>query len=280
MGHVAARRMPAATAMCGADEAHDARLDASLCAYLRLYEEYVRSLVELQTLLRDGHLNLARARRDISHSRNTSSPCVGVLQFPQEIRALVRVGGTASDTSDALRLIDVLPGETASADADASADDDASDDGSDDGPPVGVISGDRLTLERGAVAGADHGVTTLRSDISMAPGARIGDVAHAQFESLIAEGAKPAEGAKLDGTATAPSLPRPKPQTRPDPFADPLKWFAVLPPHPLRKAQARFRRACDLIVAMCDLRARLAAAAEAHEALSDSVAGRDALGDR
>ena len=131
-----------------------------------------------------------------------------------------------------------------------------------------------------AVAGADHGVTALRSDISMAPGARIGDVAHAQFESLIAEGAKPAEGAKRDGATTAPSLPRPKPQTRPDPFADPLKWFAVLPPHPLRKAQARFRRACDLIVAMCDLRARLAAAAEAHEALSDSVAGRDALGDR
>lgn len=257
--------MPAATAACGADEAHDARLDASLCAYLRLYEEYVRSLVELQTLLRDGHLNLARARRDISHSRNTSSPCVGVLQFPQEIRALVRADGTAGSASDALRLIDVPPGETA--EADASADDGASDDGSDDGPPVGVISGDRLTLERGAVAGADHGVTALRSDISMAPGARIGDVAHAQFESLIAEGAKPAEGAKLDGAATAPSLPRPKPQTRPDPFADPLKWFAVLPPNPLRKAQARFRRACDLIVAMCDLRARLAAAAEAHEAL-------------
>ena len=54
-------------AMADDDEANDL-LDARLLAYLHAYQEYTVLTVELQSVLREGHIKLAHARRELSRT--------------------------------------------------------------------------------------------------------------------------------------------------------------------------------------------------------------------
>jgi hypothetical protein len=53
--------------MADDDEANDL-LDARLLAYLHAYQEYTVLTVELQSVLREGHIKLAHARRELSRT--------------------------------------------------------------------------------------------------------------------------------------------------------------------------------------------------------------------
>ena len=209
--------------------------DAHLCAYLRIYHEYLGRLVELQSVMRDGHLNLAKSRRDLSRTRNT----VGALQFPARIEPLARVESDAG-ASGRLTLAVSPPGKPAGRGADPPPEATPTSSGAE--TPIGVMCGDRLALEPGTVSGAGATSLQLRSDISLAPS--LGSLKQAQFQGLLSE-------------AGADALPRLKPQQPPDPAGDPLRWFSALPPPALRTAQRSFRRSAELAVDLCNLRAQL-----------------------
>ena len=81
-------------------DATKAALDAALVAYFGAYEAHLTCRAELQAALRDGHLGLARARRDLSRTRNTATPCIGELQFPAEFEATIGVEGVEPAADD------------------------------------------------------------------------------------------------------------------------------------------------------------------------------------
>ena len=77
--------MPSAT-----DEAK-ALLDTHLLAYLHAYQEYIALNQELQSAMREGHIKLAQARRDLSRTTNTGALSFGTTRYPREFEALLRV---------------------------------------------------------------------------------------------------------------------------------------------------------------------------------------------
>ena len=74
------------------DDEANALLDARLLAYLNAYQEYTVLTVELQSVLREGHIKLAHARRELSRTTSTSALSFGTTCVPSEFRALLRVG--------------------------------------------------------------------------------------------------------------------------------------------------------------------------------------------
>ena len=74
-----------------ADDAANALLDAHLLAYLHAYQEYTVLNIELQSILREGHIKLAQARRELSRTTSTSALSFGTTCVPSEFEALLRV---------------------------------------------------------------------------------------------------------------------------------------------------------------------------------------------
>lgn len=68
-------------------ETTEQQLDTQLLAYLHAYEEFMTSHIELQSALREGHIAIAHARRDLSRTYNTGIPQVSSLQYPSEMDA-------------------------------------------------------------------------------------------------------------------------------------------------------------------------------------------------
>ena len=68
-----------------------AQLDVAFIAYFEAYQEYLTLMQELQSMNGEGHISLARARNNLSRSRNTLSPCIGMPQFPRKMRANWRI---------------------------------------------------------------------------------------------------------------------------------------------------------------------------------------------
>ena len=54
--------------MADDDDEANALLDARLLAYLHAYQEYTVLTIELQSVLREGHIKLAHARRELSRT--------------------------------------------------------------------------------------------------------------------------------------------------------------------------------------------------------------------
>lgn len=251
--------------------------DDDLVAYLHAYEDFLTSQLELQGAFREGFFLLARARRDLSRSRNTGTPCIGPLQFPQEIEAIVRVSQEQCDSGSEHRMVRrgpetsyvdaTLPppasdGCSAAGSGDLSQEQQLRDLGVDSTlsreilqslqasiEPMGVMCGDQLVIDGGS-DGSTMRACSMRSDITMAPSG-LGSIKEAQFQSLLRQGG-----------ATAPA-----PQ-RPSPANDPVRWFSVMPPPALRKSQASFQRALELSVHLANLQQRMRAAELRYEALA------------
>lgn len=251
--------------------------DDHLVAYLHAYEDFLTSQLELQSAFREGFFLLAKARRDLSRSRNTGTPCIGPLQFPQEIEAIARVSQEPCDNGSELRVVRRNP-ETSSVDAPLLP---AAGDGSsraDSGEPsqeqqlrdlgvdpslsrtiltslqssdepMGVMCGDHLVID-GGTDGSGMRAIAMRSDITMAPSG-LSSLKEAQFQSLMRQG---------DATAPTPQ--------RPSPANDPVRWFSVMPPPALRKSQASFQRAVELAVHLANLTHRMRAAEGMYQALA------------
>lgn len=66
-------------------------LDQHLLNYLALYEDLVFNQAEIQAALRDGHIALALARRELSRTRNTGTSTISPAQFPKEFEAVLTV---------------------------------------------------------------------------------------------------------------------------------------------------------------------------------------------
>ena len=77
-----------------ADDETNALLDTHLLAYLHAYQEYTVLNIELQSVLREGHIKLAQARRELSRTTSTSALSFGTTCVPSEFEALLRVGLT------------------------------------------------------------------------------------------------------------------------------------------------------------------------------------------
>ena len=73
------------------DDPAKALLDKHLLAYLHAYQEYTVLGIELQTAMRQGHIKLAQARRELSRTTNTGALSFGTTCYPSEFEALLRV---------------------------------------------------------------------------------------------------------------------------------------------------------------------------------------------
>ena len=81
-----------ATTSMADDDAANALLDEHLLTYLHAYQEYTVLTIELQSVLREGHIKLAHARRELSRTTSTSALSFGTTCVPSEFQARLRVG--------------------------------------------------------------------------------------------------------------------------------------------------------------------------------------------
>lgn len=264
--------------------------DEHLVAYMQAYEDFLTSQLEFQAALKEGFFGLTKARRDLSRSRNTGTPVVGALQFPQEIEAitLLERGPAEPPHGPELRVVRKEAGEAAP-DKQASPEESAAEaqgaaapeavEGAgrieeaeerlrelgigeglsreianalrDSDDPLGLTCGDTLVIDGGR-DGAAMRRCSLRSEIRMAPSG-LGALRDAQFASLLRDGG--------DNSAPRPSAQRPSPAN------DPVRWFSVMPPPALKKAQSSFGRAVELAAHIVNLQDRMRAAASRLQAL-------------
>ena len=245
-------------------DATKAALDAALVAYFGAYEAHLTCRAELQAALRDGHLGLARARRDLSRTRNTATPCIGELQFPAGFEATLGVEGVepAADADIGAPGVPLLRAARR-APSEAALDDDGG----------GADAAAELRRRRAPDSDALRDLQALgvRSGLASEIAASVADdripcPAHpAQAEPTPAAG-RTLKEAQYNGLLAAAPAAAPAARDPRDP-RDPILWFAALPPQPLRQAQARFRRAVDLIVELANLAARMDAARRRYEGL-------------
>jgi hypothetical protein len=245
--------------------------DDHLVAYLHAYEDFLTGQLELQGALREGFFLLARARRDLSRSRNTGTPSIGALQFPQEIEAIARITQEQCESPNRpeLRVVRRDP-ESSSADValpppaghgrssrdsgELSQEQQLRDLGVDvalsrqilqslqaTNEPMGFMCGDQLVIDGGS-DNSSMRACSMRSDIKMAPSG-LGSLKQAQLQDLLRQGG-----------GDVPVRPRPSSAN------DPVRWFSVMPPPALRKSQANFQRAIELSVHLSNLRQRMRAA--------------------
>ena len=88
-------------------------LDQHLLNYLASYQDFLTCQAELQAALRDGHIALAHARRELSRTRNSSSSTVSPAQFPREFQAQLTVRSdhaddSVDDTTDGLPTLSAM----------------------------------------------------------------------------------------------------------------------------------------------------------------------------
>ena len=253
-----------ATSKATPDDATKAALDAALVAYFGAYEAHLTCRAELQAALRDGHLGLARARRDLSRTRNTATPCIGELQFPAEFEATLGVEGVEPAADDDIGAPGVrLLRAARRAPSEAALDD--------DGGAADAAAELRRRRAPDSDALRDLQALGVRGGLASEIAASVADdripcPAHpAQAEPTPAAG-RTLKEAQYNGLLAAAPAPAPAARDARDP-RDPILWFAALPPQPLRQAQARFRRAVDLIVELANLAARMDAARRRYEGL-------------
>lgn len=73
------------------DDATAQQLDEHLLAYLAAYQDFMTSQLELESALRDGHISLAQAKRELSRTRNTCTSQISSMQYPSEFQAVLGV---------------------------------------------------------------------------------------------------------------------------------------------------------------------------------------------
>ena len=73
--------------------------DAALLDYLSAYEEYTTCHIELEALLKQGHMALSRARRDLTSRSGVGTP-LGATLFPREISTLLTLVNHDDDHDD------------------------------------------------------------------------------------------------------------------------------------------------------------------------------------
>lgn len=274
------------------DEATKAQRDAALLTYLAAYDDYTTTHVELQSAMRQGHLDLSRARRDLSRNTPLGSAALGPTLYPREMAPLLTAREVPpEDDADAggapVLFVELSDGSAVDgADAPAAKADkaDAADEAesaamaelaswgmssemqrkiaaavTDRGDDMAMACGDVLAIERrdGTVGGATVGADShnVRSRMTFAAGG-IDELKHAQFRAAL--------GA---ADATVGGARRPKPQAKPSNSRDPMRWFTVLPPPSLRQAQKNFRRVAEASVACANAQARMRAAKARYEEL-------------
>ena len=208
-----------------------AALDAALVAYFGAYEAHLTCRAELQAALRDGHLGLARARRDLSRTRNTATPCIGELQFPAEFEATLGVEGVEPAADDDIGAPGVLRAARR-APSEAALDDDGG--GAD--AAAELRRGARPTRTRCEDLQALGVRGGLASEIAASVADdRIPCPAHpAQAEPTPAAG-RTLKEAQYNGLLAAAPAAFPAREAR---DRGRILWFAALPA-PLRQAQAR-----------------------------------------
>ena len=74
--------------------------DEHLTCYLAAYDEYTTCHVELESHLKQSHLSLSRARRDLASRSSVGSPTFGATLYPREFSALLTLSEEAADDDD------------------------------------------------------------------------------------------------------------------------------------------------------------------------------------
>lgn len=271
---------PSADAAMARTDAENAQLDAELLAYLGAYQDYMTLHLELETALKEGNLALARARRELSRTHNTGTPCVSSLQFPSEFEAMLRLefsepADDATDPAATLTAVWQNPSNAPRPAPEGGAKPTAAEAAEAESEAVAALArfgvNDKLRQEIAAAVVDDGGdVAMSRGDVMACEGGSVqrlssqigsasslGDLKSQLFASMMSEDDAPQ---------------RPKPQQRPGLDRDPLRWFAVLPPLPLRQAQKCFRRAAERSVALANASARMEGARARYESLGGTSA--------
>ena len=73
--------------------------DEALLEYLAAYEEYTTCHIELEAQLKQGHMALSRARRDLTSRSGAGSP-LGATLFPREFSALLTLAEDDTDEQE------------------------------------------------------------------------------------------------------------------------------------------------------------------------------------
>ena len=273
--------------------------DDALRTYLRAYEEYTTCHLELESQVRDGHLSLSRARRDLSARGATGTPTLGPMLFPREIEPLIVLSEEPAAHADEPATLSYVYCEEGA--AVVKVDDDDDDDEEDAAAAAAVESeGDGDDPERSTLAalkrmGVDEAmqreivaaVHDDGADVAMACGNSLAVEHGAAFQasSPISLSAGALDGLKraqflaaLSGAddAEGDAAPRPKPQAKPSSVRDPLRWYALLPPPSLRQAQQSFRRVAETAAQCATAQARMQAARRRYVAARRALDGASA----
>ena len=267
-------------------DADNALLDTHLVAYLRAYEDYVACMIEIESQLKDGHICISKARRDLLRNNCALGPTL----FPREMQPLIVAVDEDQDETGMPHMLRYHFSESGASivachdDGEASCDGGGVDDDAiamtsadsdretmaalermglspemqreiaqavrDDGDDVAVAYGDSIAIDSRRGRGARF---DAKSSMHFSAGG-LDELKRAQFQAAIA-------------SDEAASDDRPKPQEKPDSRRDPLKWFTVLPPPSLRQTQRSFRRAVETAIAIANAKAKMQDAREQYESL-------------
>lgn len=264
--------------------------------YMSAYEECVRLNLEMEAQLRQGHLALSKARRDLS-AKHIS---LGKTLYPCEFSAILQIvmeeaddadGGRGGSRGPMLRVRMVSDSEAAAVEAAAAAEK-RSEEAlaastsvveaesvalaelrqwgiggdlqreiaaavTDFGEEVGVSCGDVLVTERkDGSAGGD--THAVRSTMAFSTSSGMDELKRAQFRAALA-----CNGGNEDGRKESEG---PRPQMRPSSYRDPIRWYTLLPPPALRQAQLSFRRAAETAVQCANAQAKMQSACAHLEA--------------
>ena len=276
--------------------AREAR-DVLYLEYMSAYEEYVRLELEMAAQLREGHIALSKARRDLS-AKHIS---LGKTLYPCEFSALLKVvetdeadDGEADDGGSRgpmLRVHTVTDAEAEAAEAAAAAKKQSEEAVTattsvvdaesaalaelrqwgvggdlqreiaaavtDFGEEVGVSCGDVLVTER-RDGSAGGDTHAVRSVMAFSASSGMDELKRAQFRAALAN-----NGGNDDGRKDSDG---PRPQMRPSSHRDPIRWYTLLPPPALRQAQLSFRRAAETAVQCANAQAKMQSACAHLEA--------------
>ncbi|KAL3904263.1 MAG: hypothetical protein SGPRY_011352, partial [Prymnesium sp.] len=248
------------------DDATAQQLDDHLLAYLAAYQDFMTSQLELESALRDGHISLAQAKRELSRTRNTCTSQISSMQYPSEFQAVIGVqehlmddercrhlciqkmkGSCSPEWTPTRTNTDVAENEMSKT-ATHHLEEDLSKmrvapefreeivEACSGDREIAVDSGDRLVVE-------GVGSLDVRSRISSVSGG-LGGINASIFQAAVG-------GSRIQPASSS------KPEQSVSHDRDPLRWFAMLPPLALRRAQKSFRRAVETSVQIANARSRM-----------------------
>ncbi|EGD76239.1 hypothetical protein PTSG_00940 [Salpingoeca rosetta] len=253
------------------DDRVEQQLDELLDLYMDLYTQYTATMNDLQLSMKDGFLWVSKTRKSLGYDR------ISPLQYPRIKTATAHV----TDEEDMIQAFDELSlgtsssGSTASDGAVGASRNTAADDA-----PASTL---RQRRKGGSKNPAPSDGGSVKSSKSQ-PGKKAevkqrgdSEVERKKREKVVKERDSDEEGEDGDKGAKQPASSQRgvnsdhhdaiKAEIAQRRKADPLRWFAGLPPPALRSSQRHFKQSVDAVVELARIKTEMDAVARAYRQL-------------